>query len=305
MSNIPFDRREMHFGNAMAIQDPATVSHLEAYAPNFYNVQSNKRLSEEFCEEYRQWITTSQVNKFSGLEKFQYAAFSNGTTEGFDKFYFKNHTRRFRCFRGEYKYHELAWRNSWPNWKYIEDCDLDKNDAVVISSPFSDTGDIHPLQHQILETCNKLKIPVLIDCAFFGLCRDIEFEFNYDCITDLTFSLSKPFPVAHVRIGMRLTRIDDDDPLFVLNKTQYTNRISADLGLHFIQKFGPDYITNTYKDTQAKFCQQLNVAQSKSVLFGIASDTFNEYNRGRSTNRLSFHKFLANHTLGDICPITA
>ena len=46
------------------------------------------------------------------------------------------------------------------------------------------------------------------------MCKGIEFDFNHSAIKVVAFSLSKAFPVSRLRIGMRLTREDDDDPLF-------------------------------------------------------------------------------------------
>ena len=43
----------------------------------------------------------------------------------------------------------------------------------------------------------------------------------------ISFSLSKAFPVSRLRIGMRLTKTDDDDPLFFPNKLGLINRVSA------------------------------------------------------------------------------
>ena len=63
----------------------------------------------------------------------------------------------------------------------------------------------------VIDRCNQLKVPVLIDCAYFGTCKGISFDFNQACIQVITFSLSKIFPVVYARIGMRLTRNYDDD----------------------------------------------------------------------------------------------
>ena len=115
----------------------------------------------------------------------------------------------------------------------------------------------------ILDQCAELNIPVLLDCAYFGICQDMTFDFTHPAITDITFSLSKFFPVPHLRIGMRLTKIDDDDSLLVLNKTLYTNRIGLAVGLKLIDQFGPDYICETYSSSQKDLCDQLGVAASK------------------------------------------
>ena len=68
--------------------------------------------------------------------------------------------------------------------------------------------------------------------------------------------MSKNFPVSRFRIGMRLSKIDDDDPLFFLNKpVALVNKFSAYVGLKLLQKFKFDYIYEKYKDKQLKYCK--------------------------------------------------
>jgi hypothetical protein len=67
---------------------------------------------------------------------------------------------------------------------------IQTNDAVVISLPFSDYGKEHPRMREILDECEKWEVPVLIDCAYYVIARDINFDFSkYSCIEDITFSL--------------------------------------------------------------------------------------------------------------------
>lgn len=280
-NNLPFRQ-------AFAIQDREL---LEFYKHlSLQECLWDSQINIEFCEKYAQWITGSKLNSIKGLEKFHYKNYSNGTSESFVLFYIKNKNRRFRCFKGEYMYHQLAWRNDWPDWKFIDDEPLDPNDAVVISLPFSDTGNEHHSMKAVLEECEKLEIPVLIDCAYFGICKDIDFNFDYECVTDVVFSLSKTFPVAHARIGMRFSKVDDDDLIFVYNKMNYTNRLGAKIGLSFIENFDPEFVYLKYRDKQEFCCQMLNLQPSNTVIFGIDSNNaFDDYNRGTNTNRLSLN----------------
>ena len=175
----------------------------------------------------------------------------------------------------------------------LEDGALEENDVVVISLPFSDTGNEHPQMKEILTKCSSMGIPVLLDCAYLGICSGIDFNLDYDCITDITFSLSKTFPVPHLRVGMRLTRTDDDDALLVMNKTQYVNRLSLAVGLELMQMWGADTIPTLYSNTQQEFCKALEVTPSNCVIFGIdTNNKWQKYNRGGSTNRLCFSKYL-------------
>ena len=300
LPNMIPDRKKLPYGGAHAVVSSTLSDLVNVMVKETIDegCLDNLQLQEQFLTAYKEWILATNLNTVKGLENFPIAAYCNGTSEGFDKFYLKNNTRRFRCFRAEYMYHQAAWRNYFPNWKLIDDEPLDSNDAVVISLPFSDLGGEHPETKNILTQCEKLNIPVLLDCAYFGICQDMTFDFTYSCITDITFSLSKFFPVPHLRIGMRLTRNDDDDSLLVLNKTSYTNRIGLGVGLKILAQFNADYICNTYRSAQINLCQQLSVDPSNCVIFGLDKDHYyNEYNRGLSTNRLCLAKYLDKNTL--------
>tara|TARA_B110000503_G_C7144760_1_gene412439 strand:+ start:1700 stop:2602 length:903 start_codon:yes stop_codon:yes gene_type:complete len=288
MAIIPNDKRGMDFGSAFAIQDPDTTKILRE--PFDLQCINSNTIIDEYLHDYDLWIKSSISNTFTGLEDFKYRCYSNGTTEAFDKFYMKNAKRRFRCYKGEYMYHKLAWRDKF-DWQWIEDAPIHKNDAVIISLPFADTGNVHTHYYDLMRKCSELGVPVLVDCAYFGACRSIQFDVAYPCITDVVFSLSKSFPVAYARIGIRYTRVDDDDTLFVYHKINYNNKIGAALGLKYFQKFTPDYITQKYLDKQLDFCNTVDVEPSKTVLFGIDHlGRYKEYNRGGPSNRLSFHK---------------
>jgi len=275
-----------------AIKDNKVINFLNNLPVNLLSIENDESITDLFCKNYLRWIFSTTNKKLVGLENFPCYVYSHGTTEAFDKFYIKNHNKRFRCFKGEYLYHQLAWRNSWPNWSYIEDENLAAGDAVVISIPFSDTGDIHKSHEYLLNQCDNLNIPVLIDCAYFNLSKDIEFNFNHPSITDITFSLSKLFPVGHIRIGLRLTKVDDDDTLFVYNKISYINRLGAFIGNELVNKFDEDHIVNSYKSKQLELCRLLNIVPSKTIIFGIGGDEWSAYNRGTSTNRLALNDHL-------------
>ena len=287
MSKYQYDNKHLPFGHSAAINDEYVIQSMIADLSNL----NNKDINRKFCIEYLEWIK-DHSNTHLGLDEFNYAVYSQGTSESFDKFYMKNLNRRFRIFKAEYLYHQLAWRNSKLEWAFIEDDKLHKNDAVIISYPFADTGNKHKQMDFILHNCSALGIPVLIDCAYYTISSDLVFDFRHDCITDITFSLSKTFPVAHARIGMRLTKEDDDDTLFVYEKANYQNRLGAALGLSLINLNNPNYIVEKYKNRQQEFCKISNTIPSNTVLFGLGNDEWKEYNRGGLTNRLSFHNFL-------------
>ena len=282
------------FAAAQCVIDPESDSALQYFTAKavFEDCINDKTIIPRYYEKYQEWLRSSTLNKISGLDAFPVPAYSLGTTESFDKFYLKHTTRRFRCFRGEYIYHRLAWRNYFPKAHcFIEDDEIREGDAVVVSMPFADTGDIHhAFTTEFLDDCYAKGVPVLVDAAFFGIVAGLEFNFDHPAITDIVFSLSKTFPVNYIRIGIRFTREDDDDSLLVLHKTQYVNRLGAAIGLKFMEKWGPDHIYNKWRVQQLGWCDKMGLAPSKSVIFGIDhTHRYQHYNRGmEKTNRLCF-----------------
>lgn len=291
--------KHLPFGGAGSVETPERQEQVNQYIANAIGKQYDTTIMAQYLDRYQEWLRSSKLNTLSGLDAFQVAAQSAGTTEGFDKFYLRNRSRRMRCFKGEYMYHAATWKNGFEDWAFIEDEPLDSNDAVVMSMPFSDSGEVHPDADRVIDECGTLGIPVLIDSAFWGLSSGIEFNYDRPAITDITFSLSKSIPVSHLRIGMRLTREDMDDALLVYKSTSYTNRLAAAVGLQVLDDITPDWNYENYAELQHKFCDELGVVPSKSVLFGLDhSGVWEQYNRGRDTSRLCFFRQLANGALG-------
>lgn len=288
---INYDKKNLPFGHSSAVDDEDVLAFLQDLSLPLENILLDKNITSEFLERYLSWILNYKNNKLIGIEDYKFKVYSLGTTEAFDKFYIRHSKKRFRCFKAEYMYHQLSWRTSY-DWCYIEDGDIDENDAVVISYPFADTGSKHQNTDNVLERCERINVPVLIDCAYYNISKGMNIDLRYNCIEDITFSLSKVFPVAHARIGMRLSRKDYDDALFVYTKANYNNRLGCALGKVIIDKFDNDYVVKKYTNSQKELCEYLGIKQSSTVLFGIADNDFIEYNRGGSTNRLGLHKFL-------------
>ena len=281
--------KHLEFGGAKAVPDPEAMHLIQQMIckESTADCLSDQDLHLRFVDTYRAWISSTQLNHIKGLAFYPVMASSHGTSESFDKFYLKHHRRRFRCFRGEYMYHAASWKTYFPNWLWIDDADIHEQDAVVISLPFSDTGDPHPDMNSVLDQCDRLGVPVLLDCAFFGACANVSFDFDRDCVRDITFSLSKTVPVAHARIGVRFSKIDDDDSLLIHHKTGYVNRLALDLGIKVMQQIDPDQCARKFKDTQLQVCRELGLVASSTIFLGVdTKGQWPQYNRGRDSNRL-------------------
>ena len=251
---------------------------------NLYN-----DLREEYCNSYSDWIQSTKINNLKGLGSFKSIQYSYGTTESFDVFNLNNINKRVRCFRGDYIYHMLSWRKDF-DWLYIEDDDIRENDAVIMSVPFSDYGDIHPQTDYVLDKCDKLGAPVFIDSAYMIISRDIDFNFDRECIQNVGFSMSKGFYGAELmQLGLRYSKEYIDDTLEIKNSSSSRNPVGMSVGLKIINKYEVDRLTNIYKQRQKQICEELNIVPTKCVVFGMADKNhsdFGNFNRGTDARRV-------------------
>ena len=200
----------------------------------------------------------------------------------------RHHDRKFKCFEGEFFYHKANWKK-FHKWEYINNEDIQVNDAVVISYPFSDFCKEHPRMKVILDECEELKVPVLIDCAYYVIAKDLDFDFSdYTCVEDITFSLSKGFYQANkLRAGIRYSRYFRDDNIDIMNEWNQINHLGAYLGTKLLNEFPPDYAVNLFRDRQLEYCEEHNLIPADCVPFAFGqTGEYNDLNRGTEVYRL-------------------
>jgi hypothetical protein len=242
---------------------------------------------QRYTNRYFEWISSSKRNKLTNLQLFNCKSFTQGTTETFNNFFSKYHMKRFRCFKGEYVYHRLNWRNNGFKWKHLENGEIEENDAVIISLPFSDLGIEHPETKKILQKCNELNVPVCIDCAYMIIAKDINFDFNHKSIDCITFSLSKGFwGVDKLRCGVRFEKKDNDDPINIYNKWSCVNLYSISVAEKIFENFEFDYNWNKFEKKYKDICKNNSLKETNCILFGLGGDKFSDFNRGGNVNRV-------------------
>ena len=248
-------------------------------------ITNNTNTAETFVDTFDEWIRGSKLNNIKGL--LNYKTFIAGTSQAFDTFWMRHHNRRFRCFKGEFFYHKANWKK-FHKWEYLDVGSIQSKDAVVISYPFSDYCKEHPQMKNILDDCKKLKVPVLIDCAYYVIAKDLDFDFsNYSCVEDIVFSLSKGFYQANkLRAGIRYSRYFRDDNIDMYNEWEQLNHLGAYLGTKLLNEFPSDYAVNLFRDRQLKYCEEHNLTPADCVSFAFGDDEYQDLNRGTEVNRL-------------------
>ena len=276
------NHRNKIYGGAWPVPDPDVLEYLMTTSINSTH--------NEFVNDYFKWF--ANTHNINGIEKFNSLSYCNGTTEAFDKFYHKHMHRKLRFLRGEYFYHQIMAKRFFKESSFIDDPnDISNDDVVVMSVPFSDTGNVPEHYNDIMTKCEKNNVPVLLDMAYISLAVKLDINVDYQCIDTITTSLSKVFPVAHWRIGMRMQKENIDDTLDAYEMNSYLNTHAVNVGHQLIKQYPADYSFNKYRQQQLSFCNMLDIKPSDSFIFGI--DQFNkhpEYNRGGPTNRFCFAK---------------
>ena len=242
----------------------------------------------DFISLFDNHIQSSKLNQLIGLDGFQHKTFTAGTSQSFDSFWMKYHDRRFRCFEGEFFYHKANWKK-FHNWSYLDYDKIKKGDAVIISLPFSDYCTEHPKMKKVLSECSLLGVPVLIDCAYYGIASGVDFDLSkYDCIKEVTFSLSKTFYNANrLRAGIRYAKDFADDNIDIMNEWGQINHISTYIGKRLLEAFEPDYTFNKFRKRQEEYCKLHNLKPTDCVSFAFGeAGEYDDLNRGTDVNRL-------------------
>jgi hypothetical protein len=242
--------------------------------------------NDQYIETFSNWITASKNNQLLNLDLYKNRKFCHGTIQAFDHFYIRYNTRRFRFFKGDFVYHRVVAKNRL-SWEWLDDATLDSNDAVIISVPFSDIGDTHPKLKSILDQAELKKIPVLLDCAYYGITKGINLDLGYSCIDTLTFSISKAFDSAqYLRCGIRFQRENFDDGIDIQTDALMLPRASMQKAIALMENFEADYNWNIHGLKYYQVCQQYNLQPTNTVIFGLGNDKYFDYNRGGNVNRV-------------------
>ena len=266
------------YSGSRAISDPELMSFIKKL-PHISDMIYNYDVIPSFEKAFSPWLTNHSSNKIIGLENFE-ADLSQGATQSFDSFYLRHPNKTYKFLQGEYFYHVLTGINLNRPWSFINNWkELKEGDAFILSVPFCDTGNQVFELDEMFNHCSLHNIPVLLDCAYFTIASNIVLNLNHQCIDTVAFSLSKTFPVAHARIGMRYTRPQSKDGQKLHSKINYDNRVSAAIGLEVINNFKSDFIVNKYQTAYNRFVNLLNLTPGNSIMFADGDASWEEYGR--------------------------
>ena len=248
-----------------AVYDPEYQAHLKKAPWEKWLSQNNYfDVVEEYKAVFVDWIYSSKENHVSQSLKERYSRkdITVGTTQTFDEAYFRYAGRRLRLFRGEYAYH----RRCYPNYEWLDlpaqhnhawGEDLDERDWVIVSHPFCGTGGEHPKLKELLDQCEKKNVPVIVDCAWFGTCFGLNFDFSHPAIKAVAFSLSKGIGLGSMRTGLRFSSYPKEENWPVAQQNRYKHLVlsNCQIGIYQMKRFSPDFVVNKYAHWYKKLCE--------------------------------------------------
>lgn len=266
---------------------------LDEYLSNF-----EAKLDVSGCyEEFLHWVSGSSKVAFAPPPRFQ-PMMSSGITEAFNDFYIRHAQRDLFVLRGEYPYHKDVFESLQRPYFDLAKTPLTENACVILSLPFSATGDIHPQTQSILEECSRLHIPVMLDLAFLGLGTEVAVDYflHYSCIDGFAFSFSKMFSLGRARAGWTWLA-SPTGSLHVLSQWKYNNWLGHYVAQACLRHFTFDHMSEKYAPLQRKLCAELNLMPSSSYLFGIGDDDYRAFSRQGTANRVCISPLLESESV--------
>lgn len=229
-----------------------------------------ENIYDDFQNKFDNWI-----HKYNGivkgLPKNRYTV--SGITDAFNQLY--GMFNKIGIFDGEYGYHKLVFPDRITH-------NFAEADVIIVSHPFSADGLSSYDKLQIADSFNK---PIFVDCAWLGICQDIDFDFSeFKNIHTVAFSLSKSFGTGWYRVGQIYT--EAKYPVSVYEEWFYPLLSSVKYHYDLIDKYDPNFIPNKYKQKQIEVCKEYKLTPSKTVMFGLDNtERYIEFKRG-NVNRV-------------------
>lgn len=226
--------------------------------------------TEHFLQEIDKWVNNHKHVRYVGLETFARRDAILGTTHQLDELH-QLYGRRIATYAGEYKYHRRL--TDFTVKQITHYTDLATNDVFIVSYPSCITTGYHKDFDKLLNHCVELNIPVHIDGAWFGQCRNFEFDVTHPAIKSVSISLSKALGMGSQRIGIRYSKEKTVGPISIMNDFAYANVSDMWIGVEAMKYFGTDYWWSNYSDLYSKVCRDFNLEESDSIHVGWLNDT--------------------------------
>lgn len=218
-----------------------------------------------FLEQIDKWIRQHTYISYTNLDSFTRHDAILGCTHQIDELHFL-YKDRIAVFKGEYKYHRRLTDFKVKQITHYEE--LESSDVFVVSYPNCSTTGYREDFDDLLDYCLNKNIPVHVDGAWYGQCRNFTFDTSHPAIHSLSVSLSKALGMGSNRIGIRYSRDGVTGPISIMNDFKYVNFVDMWIGVHNMDKFGTDHWWKNYSDLYSKVCKDFDLEEANSIHVG-------------------------------------
>lgn len=257
---------------------PMYDHNIDNFYKDFYSVDrtpTNDELTERFKSLFHHWFANRWYSKFEGLEAFPHRDVIYGCTQFIDDIYQRVGSNGLQTLEHDYTYH---WRLN-NDIKFAKPGELDPNKEFLIALPFPWYGDIHPSMNDLLDECQSKNIPVHVDGAWIGACRNINFNFDHPAIKTIGVSLSKA-GMGGNRIGVRYARERPTGAVTIMNDFSMVQQALLVIGIRFMQRFDSEYFWFQYRIKYEKVCKDFNLVPTKCIHLAMKEINGQLYPRG-------------------------
>ena len=240
---------------------PLSDNRIEQLQLDVLNGKVDKDVTDNVYNDFKDlasnWIFSTKINTFAGIDTFPRVDIINGCTQFIDNIYMQGPVQ---TLAGDYRYHERL------KLAYIKDVgSLIPDVPLIIAMPFPQIGAPHIDIEEILNEAYTKHIDVHIDGAWITCCRNVNFNFCHPAIRSVGISLSKGLGLGWNRIGLRWTKETKADSISIMNDFNMNNRALSIIGLYFIRNLPADYLWNTYGHIYEKVCNDFNLEKTNSI----------------------------------------
>ena|GEM_PF-5185290 len=239
-----------------------------------------------FYRRFLSWSQKSSRVNFSVGGDFV-PLFAAGVTEAFNHFYLQNAGKPLFLLKGEYPYHRDVFDSLERPYHWYGEEKMETGAFLILSSPFSGTGNYAPEVLEILRECMEKKVDVMLDFAFVGLGESMDLAelTSFPCVKLCAFSFSKMFGIGKFRAGICWMR-PPCGPLEVVNSWNYINGPAVYVASRLMEHFSFDYMSEKYAPLQREICLAHGLKPSASYLFGLGGEEFHPFSRDGVSNRV-------------------
>lgn len=183
------------------------------------------------------------------------------------EFLYKHRTRRPTVFSKDFWYFESIIDNKIANVSQLE-----KNDVLILSFPFFGDFQIKKDINELLDVCVTKEIPVLLDCVWLPLIKDIIKIEQADCIEVITHSMTKTLPLAGIKGGIVFKR----KPVLWQEKMYpLGNKLGTWLFAKYLDDLGYNFVEKSLRPLQEKWCKIFGLEKHDMVYVGVCgTDSF-------------------------------